>query len=65
LNYPSFHQDRTIEDGDVNWETALDYIEMLNNQNYLGCSNWRLPYVNEFLSLIDHEKTRLVFPTDF
>jgi len=38
-------------DGKVSWEMALEYITQLNNENYLGYSDWRLPNRNELLSL--------------
>ena len=50
---PSFDQDRTSGDGDVNWKTALDYIALLNNGNYLGYNDWRLPNVLELRSLVN------------
>ncbi|MHC1776093.1 MAG: DUF1566 domain-containing protein [Lentimicrobium sp.] len=51
---PSFDQDRTPGDGDVDWIRALNYIEKLNGENYLGHNDWRLPAMNELLSLIDY-----------
>ena len=33
-------------DGAVNWQLALDYIKKLNNERYLGYSDWRLPNKN-------------------
>ena len=51
---PSFDQDRTPGDGDVDWIRALNYVEKLNGENFLGHNDWRLPAVNELLSLIDY-----------
>ncbi len=50
---PSFDQDRTPGDGDINWKTAFDYIEKLNNENYLGYNDWRMPNLVEIRSLAD------------
>jgi len=50
---PSFDQDRIPGDGDVDWTTALAYIEKLNVDTYLGFNDWRLPNVNELLSICD------------
>lgn len=35
-----------------NWQQALDYVKTLNNRNYLGQNDWRLPNVNELESLV-------------
>ena len=50
---PSFDQDRTAGDGDVDWKTALEYIALLNADNYLGHNDWRLPNVRELQSLVN------------
>jgi hypothetical protein len=39
-----------------NWQEALNYIACLNNNNYLGVSDWRLPNRKEMLSLVRHEQ---------
>ena len=39
----------------VTWYHALDYVTKLNNENYLGHNDWRLPNVNELESLINAE----------
>jgi VWFA-related protein len=33
------------------WQVALDFVTSLNNQNYKGYTDWRLPNVNEIYSL--------------
>ncbi len=50
---PAFDQDRTAGDGDINWKTALDYIQLLNDENYLGYNDWRMPNLVEIRSLAD------------
>ncbi len=51
---PSFDTDSTANDGMVTWQHALDYVAKLNNEKYLGYSDWRLPNVNELQSLVDY-----------
>ena len=41
----------TPHDGKVTWQNALDYVKKLNNERYLGYTDWRLPNVNELKSL--------------
>lgn len=43
-------------DGAVSWQHALDYIKKLNNENYLGKNDWRLPNRNELASLINRQQ---------
>ena len=59
---PSFDQDRTPGDGDINWTTALDYIEKLNTENYLGHNDWRMPNALELQSLLNLENDSLTLP---
>ncbi len=40
-------------DGAVTWIHALDYIKKLNSENYLGYNDWRLPTLNELVSLVN------------
>lgn len=37
----------------LQWEQAADYIEELSNTGFCGHSNWRLPTINELLSLLN------------
>ena len=50
---PDFDNDGTAGDGMVTWQHALDYIELLNSENYLGCGDWRLPTSAELSTLVD------------
>ncbi len=36
---------------------ALEWIDDLNTRGYAGCSEWRLPTVEEILSLFETQKT--------
>jgi hypothetical protein len=54
---PGFDADGTAGDGAVTWQHALDYVAMLNSQNYLGHSDWRLPSAKELLTLADFSIT--------
>ena len=49
---PGFDTDSTPGDGAVNWQHALDYIKKLNQENYLGHNDWRLPNLKELESLV-------------
>ena len=40
--------------GSMSWQGALDYAACLNANSYLGHSDWRLPNVNELLSLVNY-----------
>ena len=39
----------------MDWQHALDYIKTLNNQNYLGYNDWRLPNLHELKSLLNYQ----------
>ena len=43
----------TCAGGTKTWQGALDYVKCLNQNNYKGSSDWRLPNINEFDSLIN------------
>ncbi len=38
------------------WQEALDHVQCLNLNKYLGFSDWRLPNKKELFSLVDHSK---------
>jgi len=39
--------------GPKTWQTALDYVNCLNTNNYLGFNDWRLPNITELNSLVN------------
>ncbi len=39
----------------MDWETALAYAQEMNEANYLGYSDWRLPNVKELQSIADYD----------
>jgi Cys-rich repeat protein len=45
---PSFDND-----GFVTWQQALDYITLLNTDEYLDHDDWRLPTIEELSTLVD------------
>ncbi len=51
---PSFDTDGSPGDGAVTWSHALDYIDKLNSENYLGHNDWRLPNRREMHSLTNY-----------
>jgi len=52
----SFDKDSTAGDGRVTWQHALDYVALLNAEEYLGHEDWRLPTVRELSSLVDSSR---------
>jgi hypothetical protein len=46
--------DATADDGMVTWQHALDYVAKLNQENYLGHGDWRLPNRRELRSLVHY-----------
>ncbi len=41
----------------VNWEDALAWVQQMNNANYLGYNDWRLPNAKELQSLVDYTRS--------
>lgn len=50
-------------DGYVNWQHGLDYVDKLNTEQYLGFSDWRLPNIIELESLVDWQNSNPPLPT--
>lgn len=46
-----------------NWFEALDHIKCLNENNYLGYTDWRLPNSIELVSLIDYSRFSPALPS--
>ena len=41
----------------MNWEDALAWVQEMNDANYLGYSDWRLPNAKELQSLVDYDRS--------
>jgi len=54
---PGFDNDGTMNDGAVSWQHALDYVKKLNQENYLGYNDWRLPNPKELESLVNRQQS--------
>lgn len=61
---PGFDADGVSGDGAVTWQHALDYVAKLNQEAYLGFTDWRMPNVREMLSLIDYGYRRPTLTPD-
>ena len=55
---PGFDTDFFAGDGKVTWQRALDYVEKLNRENYLGHNDWHLPNRGELESLVHAGQSR-------
>ncbi len=42
----------------MNWEEAKEFIEQLNGNHYAGFSDWRLPTIEELVSLVEPKKKK-------
>jgi hypothetical protein len=47
---------------DVSWQGALDHVACLNQNNFLGRADWRVPNRKELRSLIDYSQTGPALP---
>ena len=41
----------------MTWEAALAWVQQMNEENYLGYSDWRLPNAKELQSLVDYTRS--------
>ncbi len=51
---PDFDNDDMAGDGQVTWQHALDFIDLLNAGGFLGHRDWRLPTIQELSTLVDN-----------
>jgi len=40
----------------MNWEDALAWVQQMNDENYLGHDDWRLPDAKELQSIVDYSR---------
>jgi hypothetical protein len=54
---PTFNGSNTTCTGGVKtWQTAVDYVKCLNYNSYLGHNDWRLPNINEMMSMSNSQQ---------
>jgi len=41
----------------MDWEAALAWVQQMNDQNYLGHNDWRLPSAKELQSIVDYSRS--------
>lgn len=44
-------------DGTMNWEEALAWAAQMNEEAYLGYTDWRVPEAKELQSIVDYERS--------
>ena len=44
-------------DQGLKWEEALEYAQQVNEAEYLGFSDWRLPNIKELQSIVDYSRS--------
>jgi len=44
-------------DSDLNWEDALSWVQQMNNADYMGYEDWRLPDIKELQSIVDYSRS--------
>lgn len=57
---PGFDAEGTVNDGKVNAQSALNYVNLLNGSSYSGYNTWRLPNILELMSLINFGETSTI-----
>lgn len=67
-HYPGFDTDWARGDGAVDWPSALEFVAGIGARRFPACggphTDWRLPNVREFRSLVDHGRTAPALPTN-
>ena len=56
---PGYDAEGKNGEGAITWQYALDYVKMLNAENYLGHNDWRLPNINELTSLVNQMEAHI------
>ncbi len=41
----------------MTWQSGLDYVQRLNDEQYLGYSDWRLPNAKELHTIVDYTRS--------
>ena len=64
--YSGLYWPRDLEDFPfpLSWQEAWEMMAKLNQEEYLGCSDWRLPTRRELYSLINYGEKTPVLPLD-
>ena len=63
--YLQWQDDYSDNGGEIkssNWSDAIDYCENLSLNSH---DDWRLPNLNELLTLVDYNKSSIVYPDAF
>jgi hypothetical protein len=55
-------KDANLPNGTRTWQTAFEYVTSLNDNHYLGYTDWRLPNLKELRSLTDYSKYDQALP---